>query len=314
MATIQGASGPIDTQALGFTLMHEHVLCVDHSMRVQYPDLFHRPTELQRAIAKLSEARMAGVRTMIDVTPIDLGRDAAFIRDAAQGSGLQIVVATGFYYQTPYRFLFRPSSELVDLFVRDITEGIGESGVRAGIIKCATEPNMDRMNERVVRASAKAHRRTGVPIYTHTSPATRTGLDQIRVFREEGVDLARVVIGHSDDTGDLDYLLEVLASGAYCGMDRIGIPGPRTSDQRADMVAELVRRGYADRLVLSHDAACHIDHFAEGTIEKHMPDWKFTFIPLRFLSMLSERGVSEAAIERMTIKNPRRVFEQTEPY
>jgi phosphotriesterase-related protein len=314
MATIQTATGPIDTRDLGFTLMHEHVSCVDHSMRAQYPDVFHRPTELERAVAKLTETRQAGVRTFVDATPIDLGRDPAFIRAVAVGSGMQIIVATGFYCHVPYRFMFRPSAELVDLMVGDITQGIGDSGVRAGMIKCATQPEMHRMNERVVRASAKAHRKTGVPIYTHTYPANRTGLDQIRVFRQEGVDLSRVVIGHSDDTEDLSYLEEVLQSGVYCGMDRIGIPAPRTGEQRADMVAALVERGYADRIVLSHDAHCHCDQFADGAIEKHMPDWKFTFIPLRFLSMLRERGVSEAAIEQMTIKNPRRIFEQTEPY
>lgn len=314
MATIQTATGLIDTADLGFTLMHEHVICVDHSMRAQYPDVFHRPTELQQAIAKLVEAQEAGVQTLVDGTPIDLGRDPGFIRDVARGSGLQIIVATGFYYQVPYRFLYRPSAELVDLMVRDITQGIGESGVRAGVIKCATEPSMHRMNERVVRASAKAHRKTGVPIYTHTYTTNRTGLDQIRVFREEGVDLTRVVIGHSDDTADFSYIEEILQFGAYCGMDRIGVPNPRTSEQRADMVATMVEHGYADRTILSHDASCHIDHFPDGAIEKHMPDWKFTFIPRRFLQMLRERGVSERDIDQMMVLNPRRIFEKTEPY
>ncbi|MBI4596669.1 MAG: phosphotriesterase [Candidatus Tectomicrobia bacterium] len=314
MAMIQTATGQINTANLGFTLMHEHVICVDHSMRAQYPDVFHRPTELQRAIAQLVEVRETGVQTLVDGTPIDLGRDPGFIRDVARGSGMQIIVATGFYYQVPYRFMYRPSAELVDLMVRDITTSIGDSGVRAGVIKCATEPTMHRMNERVVRASAKAHRKTGVPIYTHTYPANKTGLDQIRVFREEGVDLARVVIGHSDDSGDLTYLEEILQSGAYCGMDRIGVPNPFTSEQRADMVVALVERGYADRIVLSHDASCHIDHFADGAIEKHMPDWKFTYIPRRFLSMLRERGVSDSVIDQMTVGNPRRIFEQVAPY
>lgn len=314
MATIQAATRPINSADLGFTLMHEHVICVDHSMRAQYPEVFHRPTELDGAIAKLVEARDAGVRTLVDLTAIDLGRDPGFIRDVAKDSGMQIIIATGFYYQIPYRFMYRPSAELVELMVRDITQGIGDSGVQAGIIKCATEPNMHRMNERVVRASSKAHRKTGVPIYTHTYPANRTGLDQIRVFRDEGVDLSRVVIGHSDDSGDLTYLEAVLQSGVYCGMDRIGVPTPRTSEQRADMVATLVERGYENQIVLSHDAACHIDHFADGAIEKHMPDWKFTYIPRHFLSMLRKRGVSESAINQMTIGNPRRIFEQSEPY
>ena len=115
---------------------------------------------------------------------------------------------------------------MTDLFVRDITVGIGQTGVRANVIKCATEPEMHPMNERVLRASARAHRATGVPICTHTYPANRTGLDQQRVFKEEGVDLGRTVIGHSDDSDDIAYLEQIIQNGSYCGMDRIGLQAP----------------------------------------------------------------------------------------
>jgi phosphotriesterase-related protein len=314
MTTIQTATGPLDTNDLGFTLMHEHVLVIDPAYRLQYPEQWDRPAQLENAVRRLAAAREAGVRTIVDLTPVDLGRDPAFIRDAAERSGMQIVVAAGFYYQIPFHFVGRPTADLVATMVRDITVGIGTTGVRAGVIKCATEPEMHRMNERVLRASAQAHRQTGVPICTHTYPENHTGLDQIRVFREEGVDLGRVVIGHSDDSDDLAYLEEIIDSGAYCGMDRIGIQRPRTSEQRADMITALVERGYADRITLSHDASCFIDFFTEGLVEQRMPEWRYTHIIEDVLPMLRERGVSDAAIAQMTVGNPARIFEQAAAY
>jgi phosphotriesterase-related protein len=314
MATIQSATGPLDTVDLGFTLMHEHVLIVDHAIRAQYPEVFDREALLERCVARLREAREAGVRTMVDLTPIDLGRDASFIRDAAQRSGMQVIVPTGVYYQVEFRFAARPTEELAALFVRDLRDGIGGTGVRANVIKCATEETMHRFNERALRAAARAHRETGAPICTHSRPASRTGLDQARVFKEEGVDLGRVVIGHSDDAEEIGYLEELIDTGAYVGMDRIGLPFPRTTEQRVEMVAALVERGYADRLTLSHDAAGYIDIFREGAIEERMPEWSWTTIPRLVIPMLRERGVGADAIEQMTVRNPRRIFEQDQAY
>jgi phosphotriesterase-related protein len=314
MAIIQSATGPLDTADMGFTLMHEHVLIVDHAFRAQYPEMFDREALLERCIARLRKARDAGVRTMVDLTPIDLGRDAAFIRDAAAGSGMQVIVPTGVYYQVAFRFVARPTEELAALFVRDIRKGIGDSGVRANVIKCATEEAMHRFNERAVRAAARAHRETGVPICTHSRPASRTGLDQVRVFREEGVDLARVVIGHSDDAEEIGYLEEVLDAGAYLGMDRIGYTVARSTDQKVQMIAALVDRGYADRLVLSHDAGGYMDMFAEGVVEERLPEWRWTTISQTVIPMLRDRGVPEDAITQMTVRNPRRIFEQDGSY
>lgn len=314
MAIIQSATGPLDTAGMGFTLMHEHVLVMWPPMYQQYPELFDRHAQMENAVTKLKAAREAGVQTMVDLTPIDLGRDSAFIAEAARRSGMQIIVATGLYYQVPFYFHHRPDQEMVDLFVRDITVGIGQTGVRANVIKCATEPEMHAMNERVLRASAKAHRATGVPICTHTYAAGRTGLDQIRVFQEEGVDLNRVVIGHSDDSDDLSYLEQIVQSGAYCGMDRIGIPAPRTSEQRADMIAALIEKGYAGRITVSHDASCNIDMIPPGIPERALPKWNYTHIPLDVVPMLRERGVSDGDIRKLTVENPRRLFEQNQPY
>lgn len=314
MATIQSATGPIDTDSLGFTLMHEHVNVDWPPMLQQYPELFDREADMERAVTRLTAARDAGISTMVDLTPIDLGRDATFIAEAARRSGMQIIVATGLYYGIPYYFLMRPDSAMTELFVRDITEGISTTGVRAGVIKCATEPEMTPVNERVLRASARASRETGVPICTHTYPANRTGLDQQRVFKEEGVDLGRTVIGHSDDSDNIDYLDELIQNGSYCGMDRIGIQRPRTSPQRADMVAALCERGYANRITLSHDASCNFHWAPQELIDQNAPLWQFTHIPKDIVPMLRERGVSDPDIHAMTVDNPRRIFEQNQPY
>jgi phosphotriesterase-related protein len=314
MATIQSATGPIDTADMGFTLMHEHVLVMWPPMYQQYPELFDREALMDLSVAKLKAAVAAGVKTMVDLTPIDLGRNPAFIKEAAEKSGMQIIVPTGLYYARPFYFAGRPESAMTDLFVKDITEGISTTGVRANVIKCATEPTMDAMNERVLRASAKAHRRTGVPICTHTYPANRTGLDQQRVFKEEGCDLGRIVIGHSDDSDDIEYLDQIIQNGSFCGMDRIGIQRPRDDNQRAEMVTALVERGYADRITLSHDASCHLDMLSPELVEQLGANWNFTHIPNNIVPMLRERGVSDAAIEQMTVGNPRRIFEMNQPY
>lgn len=314
MTAIQTATGPIDSAELGFTLMHEHVYSGWSPMMLAYPETFDRAAVLDDAVTKLKQAHAAGVRTIVDLTPIDLGRDPLLIRDAAEQSGVQIIVATGFYHQVPFYFNYRPSEEMTALFVRDITEGIASSGVRAGVIKCATEEQVHRMNDRVLRASAAAHRQTGVPICTHTSPQHRTGLDQQRIFGEEGVDLGRVVIGHSDDTDDLAYLEQIIDAGSYCGMDRIGLQAPFTTEQRVDTVAALVEKGYADRITLSHDCCCTIDWMRPDVPATRMPEWRLTHIPQDVIPMLRERGVSDADIEQMTIVNPRRIFEANEPY
>lgn len=313
MATIQTATGPIDSDELGFTLTHEHVVVGSPPVRQQFPDLHDPAAILDIAVPNLVAAREAGVRSMVDLTPITLGRDAALIREASERSGIQIIVATGLYWFLDLHLTFAEPELLTSLFVRDIRDGIGDTGVHAGVIKCATQPDMNPFNEKVLRASAQAHRQTGVPIGTHTFVANRTGLDQVRVFQEEGVDLGRVIIGHSDDTDDISYLEEIIAAGAYVGMDRIGLPRPRTNEQRADMVAALVERGHVERICLSHDSGV-MEGYDEALKMERTPDWRYTFIPREFSAMLRERGVSDDAIEQMTVRNPRSIFEQTEPY
>ena len=315
MATIPGVLGPIDTAQLGFTLMHEHVLIANWAMRQSFPDYVDVPRFVEGAAAELRAAREHGVRTLVDLTPINLGRDIEVIRAVAERSGVQVIAATGFYWTEEPWMEAWDHDTLLRYLIRDLTQGIQGTGIRAGIIKCATDRHgVTDLNRKILEISARAHRRTGVPISTHTSVAHQTGLAQQDVFEKEGVDLSRVVIGHCGDSVDLDYLEKILRRGSTIGMDRFGIDVILPTKQRVDTIVELCKRGWAGQMVLSHDASCHIDWFPRDVIRKAVPNWNFLHISDDVVPALREGGVTEAQIRQMTVDNPRRVFERQGAY
>lgn len=163
--------------------------------------------------------------------------------------------------------------------------------------------------ERVLRATAKVHRTTGVPISTHTHARTRSGLEQQRIFEEEGVDLSRVIIGHCGDTTDFEYLEKLIEKGSYLGMDRFGIDTILPFESRVNTVAGLCKKGFAGKMVLSQDAACYNDWFPEESLAKVAPKWNFLHIINDVIPALKSRGVTDDQISTMLVKNPRRIFE-----
>jgi phosphotriesterase-related protein len=318
-ADVETVRGPIPTNGLGVTLMHEHVFVLSPEIMANYPEGWgDEGAREQAAVDKLNALKAIGVDTIVDPTVIGLGRYIPRIQRVAERTDLKIVVATGVYTynDVPMYFHFngpgtaRNSPEpMVDMFVRDITEGIAGTGVKAAILKCATdEPGITAGVERVLRAVAQAHRATGVPITTHTHAHTRRGLEQQRVFAEEGVDLSRVIIGHSGDTTDVDYLEELVAAGSYLGMDRFGLDNILAFDDRVDIVARMCERGHAGKMVLAHDASCHIDWLPEAALPLVLPNWHYLHIHNDVLPALRKRGVTEEQITTMLVDNPRTIF------
>ncbi len=318
---VQTATGPVEPERLGRVLMHEHLVVLDAERDENYPWLGEAwDEERGRAhiVAQLEALRAEGFDTMVDVTVVPMGRQLSRVRDVSERSGIRVVVATGLYFfdtlPGPYAGLPREDGKdpIEEMLVRDIVEGAPGTGIRSGVIKCAVDsqgltPDVDM----VLRASARAHRRTGVPITTHTNVAAETGLDQQRVFREEEVDPGSVVIGHCDDSTDLDYLERLIEGGTYLGMDRLGTNLDPPRAERIATIAALCERGYADRLVLSHDyPAFHNWGPSTGGLvpDTYMP------VPREVLPALAERGVSPAQIEQMLVGNPRRILEPREPY
>jgi phosphotriesterase-related protein len=315
MAKINGVLGELDTAELGFTLMHEHVLVVGWSMRQAFPWWLDRAAHVKHAVAEARAARERGVRTIVDLTPINLGRDIDVIREVAEKAGVQIVAATGFYWTEEPWFQGWEADQLVEFLLPDITRGIQGTNVKAGIIKAATDHlGVTPLNRKLLQVAARLHRATGVPVSTHTDVHTHTGLAQQDVFAAEGVDLRRVVIGHCGDTEDVAHLEQILHRGSFIGMDRFGLDFLLPMEKRVSVIADLCRRGYADQIVLSHDASCHIDWFPKELVAERAPRWTFRHIPDDVLPALRAAGVREEQIRTMTVDNPRRVFEQQGAY
>jgi phosphotriesterase-related protein len=314
MAQVETARGPVDVTSLRTTLMHEHVFVLNEEIRQNYPGDWDEDTRVAHAAAQLNKAVAAGISTIADATVIGLGRDIGRIKRVAALTAMNIIVATGLYTFHDVPFYFRRRSRrttvsgedpMTEMFCSDLTEGIAGTGVRAAFLKCAVdEPGLTRGVERVLRAVARTHVLTGAPVTVHTHPATRNGLDVIRVLTLEGADLTKVVIGHSGDSKDPDYLAEVADFGCLLGMDRFGIGVSPSLERRADVIAALCQRGYADRIVLSHDTACFIDWYPHDEAKAG----NYTYIHEQVLPALAERGVTSEQIEAMLVANPQRYF------
>jgi len=309
MPEVQTATGPIDVDALGETLMHEHVVSFPYTVRANLPDAWDRDAVIGRAVARVRQVMTRGVKTLVDLTTVDLDRDVELVAEVARQSGCSIVVATGCWWQPPRYFATAPIDWLVARWRAEIETGIAGTVVRAGIIKLATDKEgLTAPIEKMLRAGARVHRATGVPISTHTDVASRRGEDQQRLFVEEGVDLSRVVIGHSGDSTDLEYLRGLMERGSTIGMDRFGLEQLSSFEARVDTVAALCRQGYATKMVLSHDAFCDLGFFGDFDIATRLPHWQYNHIHDDVLPALRERGVSEAHITAMLVDNPRRIF------
>ena len=317
MSTVPSVSGPLDTSVLGFTLMHEHVFVLSEGVVANFPRLWDADGQAASAVERLKEAKAHGVDTIVDLTVLGLGRDVATVRTIAKAAGIQVIVATGLYtYDAlPHYFESRDANVMADLFVQDIEEGVQGTDIRAGILKCATdEQGVTTGVEKVLRAVARAHRRTGTPISTHTHAASRQGLAQQDIFEQEGVDLGRVVIGHSGDTEDIAYLEKLIGRGSYIGMDRFGLEQLLPTEKRVGVIAELCRRGHAGKMVLSHDTSCHIDWFDPALIRQAVPKWNFLHIADEVVPALKAAGVTDSQVRQMTVENPRRIFDAQGSY
>ncbi|MED3833098.1 phosphotriesterase [Peribacillus frigoritolerans] len=307
MSTIQSLTGELSIEDLGHTLIHEHLRTRDERVVAQFPHLYDVEEEVALAVEQVKAAKERGVQTIFDPTVMGLDRDVRFMKRIADETGMQIIAATGIYtfHYLPTRFVANDIDFMAKQFVRDIEVGVQNTSIRAGFLKCATDiQGVTPDVEKVIRAVAWAHHQTGVPIMTHSHPASETGLKQIAIFKEEGVPLNNVLIGHCGDTDNLDYIERVIDSGAFIGMDRYGITRVLSTEKRNQTVIELVIRGYANRMFLSQDYCCTTDfHKPEAAKRAHYPDWSMTFLMDKVIPTLKENGVSAKHIQMMMVEN-----------
>lgn len=314
--TIQGVFGPIDTSELGQVLMHEHLTCADWSMRMNFGSKFYEGDAVAGiAACQLNKAAALGVRTIVDGTPINLGRDVCLIREVARRTGLNFIVSTGFYYQEEPWLAFRDEEQIYDLLMGDCTGGIQGTDSLPGILKAGVgHAGLTSLLEKVLHATGRVSAQTGLPIFCHHDPSVHSGGAILDLFESCGVPASRVILGHSGDSTELDYLTAMLERGCWLGMDRFGFCDRDLGlEPRVDTIVELCRRGWGGRLLLSHDLAAYLAFWDSWETTKNSDylnlEEDYTFIHRRVLPALVERGLDRETVDSLLTVNPRAFFE-----
>jgi phosphotriesterase-related protein len=315
VATVETVRGPVACADLGPTLMHEHVFVLDPEALQNYghawgASWWDEEARVADAIQKLQRLRDGGIHTIVDPTAPGLGRYLPRVQRINAEVDLNIVVATGVYafLELPSFLAYRSDDQLVELFVREIREGIDDTGVKAAFLKCAVEHHgVIGDVPRILAVIAAASVETGAPVMVHTSAPAQTGLIALETLIAAGVDPARIVIAHAGDSNDLGYLRALADSGASLGCDRFNIPHFNPDANRVETLAALVAAGYARSVHLGHDAACFYDFMVRNPpFADERPD--YLHISHKIVPALLAAGVAQAHIDEMLVANPRRFF------
>lgn len=322
--TVNTVLGPISADKLGKTLFHEHFV-------FGYPGFqgditlgeFDREAALQTGINVAEKLKSHGVKTVVDATTNECGRNPELLREISEKTGLQIICASGYYYEgesAPAYFKFRAGmgdmgAEVYEMFKREITEGIGKTGVKAGVIKLASSKDVITDYEKVFfRAAAKVQMETGVTIITHTQEGTM-GAEQAELLISEGADPSRIVIGHMCGNTNLADQVRVLKTGVFVGFDRFGlegIVGAPFDAVREAMLIGLIGTGYGKQILLSHDTVNHWlgrPLVLPEIVVQMLANWHPTNIFENVIPVLQKAGITDEQIDTLLIENPRRLFQ-----
>jgi phosphotriesterase-related protein len=318
MASINTVTGPIKAEQLGKTLIHEHFI-------FGYPGFqgdvtlgaFNEETALEEAINIARYMQSFGVKTVVDPTPNECGRNPEFLKKISEATGLQIVCATGYYYEgegaTPY-FKFRQAlgtaeEEIYQMFKKELTDGISDSGIKPGVIKLASSKDEITEYEKMFfRAGARVQQETGAVILTHTQEGTM-GPEQVRLLIENGADPGKIIIGHMCGNTDPEYHKQVMDQGVRIGLDRFGIQGmvgAPFDQERIQTLLALLSEGYEDQILLAHDSVniwLGRPPVMPEQAAKIMENWQPGHIFNNILPQLKENGVTETQIDKMLCGN-----------
>jgi len=318
---INAATGKINPEDLGFTLVHEHLSVGWPGWELDPKDI-DRKKQVAEAVGKMKEIREMGVRSIVDPCPMELGRDPEFAAEVSDKSGVNVIVATGLYNDAlgiPQHFRLMDIDGIAEIYAHEIQEGIGNTGIKAGIIKVAsggihgiTPPGqgITKAEQNCMRAAARAHRKTGVPILCHNDEFEPHGSQTLDIFAEEKVDFNKVMIGHACGVGDMRYYFDILQRGAWLGFDRFGIEAICSDKMRMASLIGLLGVGF-DRIMMSHDAVQCWRGRESGVMDamiKSSPNWNFAHISRNILPSLRKAGVPENQINTLTTSNPLNYF------
>ena len=316
MSTVETVQGNVDAASLGITLIHEHVRFRDEAVAENWPGRYDAQAELDAALEAVNAAKGHGVQTIVDPTAMFGGRDVRFMKRVSDETGMNIVPCTGIYtYEyLPHYFENRDEDAIAAHFVDDIEQGVQGTEIKAAFLKCAADQaGVTPHVEKVHRACARASVQTGAPVMAHSAPSANTGPRQVEIFLEEGMAPEKIQIAHCGDSPDVEYVQGLLDRGVYVGLDRYGLEMYLPIDQRNAVTAELLRRGHAERVVISQDFCASIDWFPPEVQEQLMASdtmirhWSMTLVFEEVVPFLREEGVMDDAVfDTVFVRNPAR--------
>lgn len=299
---IQTVCGPISASDLGVTMCHEH-LAVDLAGVRRDADSVFGDSELIRS--EIRRARDAGVKSFIEVSCADIGRDPRALRDIATALDIHIVCSTGFYLDAYHPEWVKKASveQLEEFFLRDFDEGIDGTGVKPGVIGevAGEQDSITPSERRVITASGRAAAHVGCAVTTHCQMG-RMALEQADILLSEGMRAEKIVLGHLDLADDLDYYERILSTGVNIGFDTCGKVAYLPDERRVANLVELVKRGHAGQIMLSTDISRKSYMTRNG-------GYGYARVMDYFVPELRSAGIEQADIDRMLVHNPARVFD-----
>jgi phosphotriesterase-related protein len=262
-------------------------------------------------VAELADFYAAGGRAIAEMTASGWGRDVAALKEISERSGVRVIAISGFYIEDCLPDYVDEASieELVEIVVKEVTEGADGTEIRTGLLKSGVgRPVIEGREAKCAHAVARAQLRTGLAITTHTSASSRfevpggnLGMQHLDLFEEEGVDPSRVIIGHTDENVDIRNLVTMARRGAYLQFDVIGKLHWMLDETRVELLAQLVEKGYGDRLLLSSDRCREMELKSRGG-----PG--YDHVLRDFVPRLQAAGFDESLIKLILVENPARVL------
>lgn len=312
MKKVNTVTGPVDVDKLGFTLCHEHLYLGDWNNRIAFPDWYDYQDGMKMIVGVLEDAKKNGVDTIVDCTTFNMGRDINILKEASEKTGVNIIAASGCMMDVSNWAQRIPVENLTKLIIKELTECCQGADIKCGVIKCGIENALDDVTKKMLQACAKASKETGAPIMTHCRPAGKEfGLKQLEIFKDEGVDLSKVVIGHYRNGDSIDYAKKVFDLGANIAIDQMNFNGHQF-EHNMTVIPELIEMGYSKQLFLSHDAVIVYNHspwkdFDHRTYINYSPT-SYSYMKRVIVPELMKRNVKEEDINQIFKLNIKRLY------
>jgi predicted metal-dependent phosphotriesterase family hydrolase len=291
--------GDVEASRLGLTYSHEHLIAVPPGSQ---KDRDLELSDYEKSLRELMYFKEVGGETLVDASTLDYGRDVELLRRMSEDSGVHVIATSGFnkhiYY--PDWVAEEPVEGISELLAREVTEGVDGTDTRTGILKSGSWYNLIHpLEEKVTRAVARAQQQTGAPVWLHTEAGTM-GMEMLDILEEEGVDLSKVAVGHSDRNADPYYHLQLARRGAYVQFDGPGKVKYYPDSTRVALIKNLLEHGYGGQLLISGDMG------RQSYLHAYGGGPGFRYILQKFVPRLLDEGLDRGNIEEIFVHNPAR--------